>query len=115
MGRASWRRRSFDINLAYTTRSSRSSPTALSLERADLGHHVVADALERAQHQLMVAENVAHHHVVEPHLAIRAQSRHDGGGAPNEQLVKPRAAIALGEDGVDDRARVLVGVADVDV
>src|SRR6266581_8630330 len=82
---------------------------------ADLGHHVAADALERAQHELMVAHDVAHHHVVEAHVPVAAESLDDGVGAAHEELIEAGAAISLGEYGADDGARRLVGLADIDV
>ena len=39
----------------------------VALEIPDPRHHVAADALERAQHELVVADDVPHHHVVEAH------------------------------------------------
>src|SRR4029077_321165 len=48
------------------------------LEIPDLGHHITAYALERAQHELVIADDVAHHHVVEAHVAVVTQIPDDG-------------------------------------
>src|SRR5258705_6849693 len=85
------------------------------LEAADPGHHVAADTLERPQHERVVADDVAHHHVVEAHLAVAMKRPDDGVRAAHEELIETRAPIPLGENGPDDGARLLVGRADVDV
>src|SRR5439155_2374096 len=85
------------------------------LEIADLGHHVTADALEGPQHELVVADDVAHHHVVEAHVPVLTQIPDDGVRASHEELVETCAAIPFGKDGADDGARLLVGFADIDV
>jgi hypothetical protein len=54
------------------------------LEIADPRHHVAAKALERPQHELVVADDVAHHHVVEAHVPVSAQILNDGVRASHE-------------------------------
>src|SRR5712691_12680549 len=63
----------------------------------------------------MIAYDVAHHHVIEAHVPVSAQSLDDGARASHEELIETRAAIALGEDGANDGAGLLVGLADIDV
>ena len=48
----------------------------------NLAHHVAADALERSQHELVVSNDVPHHHVVEAHVPVLPQIPDDGLRAP---------------------------------
>ena len=63
----------------------------------------------------MVTHDVAHHDVVEAHGPVTPQALDDRVGAAHEQLIESRAAIPFGKDGSDDGARLLVGLADIDV
>ena len=54
------------------------------LQIANPRHHVAADALEGAQHELVVAHDMADHHVVEPHVPVSAEILDDGVRAAHE-------------------------------
>ena len=61
-----------------------------------------ADPFERTQHQPVVADDVAHHHVVEAQRAVlAAASRPRSSALPTSSWSMPGAAIALGEDRAD--------------
>lgn len=55
-----------------------------NLEITYPGYHAVADAFERAQHELVVAHDVADHHEAEAHVPIPPQSLDDGGCASHQ-------------------------------
>src|SRR5262245_9534973 len=63
----------------------------------------------------MVAHDMAHHHVAEAEIAIPRQRLGDARTTADEELIHPRPAVSLGEDGADDGARLVIRFADVDV
>jgi hypothetical protein len=54
------------------------------LQIADARHHGVSDAFEGPQHELVLADDVADHHVVEAHVTVSAKTLDNGIGVAHE-------------------------------
>ena len=77
--------------------------------------HDLAQELEAREHRGVVAGDVAHQHVLEPHRLVAPQPGDDGVGGADQQAFVVEAAVAVGQDRVDVGAGVGVGGGEVDV